>query len=149
MSTFRTIARTGFVGAIAAGLAVPLSFGSAALADPKGETFTLTCGGTTYTVATPQGNGEFTPAMDIGSHLVFVPHAFQGFHGELYDPSGALVDQFSDDTVDTQGSGKQKNDVVCTYTFSGISDGSDPEGPPAGYRFVGTGGVTGQIAGHA
>lgn len=45
-----------------------------------------------------------------------------------------------------QGSGKQKDDVSCTYRFDQVSDGGDPE-LPLGYRFVGTGSVTGQVAG--
>ena len=31
----------------------------------------------------------------------------------------------------------------CTYTFSFLSDGSDPEGPPEGYSITIAGEVTG------
>jgi hypothetical protein len=66
-------------------------------------------------------------------------------HGEVRDENGELVDSF-DEPGEVQGSGKQKNDMSCTYTFSGVSDGSDPEFPE-GYTFEGTGGVTGQLVG--
>ena len=147
MRTARALTRSVVVGSLATGLALPLSVGAAALADPsRGDRFTLTCGGTSYQVVVSPGNGEWTPAHDTGSNKVFVPHAFQGFHGEVYDAEGNLVDAFDDPGVQAQGSGKQKNDVSCTFSFREISDGSDPEFP-AGYVFVGGGGVTGQIAG--
>jgi hypothetical protein len=121
---------------------------SSAYADPsRGDVIPLTCGATTYQVVV-NGNGQWTPAHDTHSNLVFIPHAFTAFHGEVRDPSGALVDTF-DEPASTQGSGKQKSDVSCKYSFHDVSDGSDPDGPPAGYTFDGSGGVTGQIAGHA
>ena len=147
MTAPRTLARTALTVACAAGLTLPLSMG-AAQADPqRGDHFGLTCGGTTYQVVVT-GNGEWTPAHDTNSNLVFIPHTFTGFHGELRDTQGVLVDTF-DEPPSTQGSGKQKNDVSCTFSFHDVSDGSDPEGPPVGYTFDGSGGVTGQIAGHA
>lgn len=145
------IARTLTVAGLGLALAVPASFGSVAVADPNsGDLISLTCNGVTYqAVVSGVGNGEFTPAHDLNSNLVFIPHAFQGFTGTILDPDGNVVDTFSDPTVETQGSGAQKNDMSCTFSFSEVSDGSDPEGPPAGYTFVGSGGVTGQVAGHA
>ena len=145
----KTFARTFTVAGLGLALAVPMASGGTAFADPNSDNrVSLTCNGVTYDVVVG-GNGEFTPAHDTHSNLVFVPHAFQGFTGTIYDPDGNEVGTFSDPSIQTQGSGKQKNDTVCTYTFSQVSDGSDPEGPPAGYLMVGTGGVTGQIAGHA
>lgn len=137
--------RTVSCGLLGAALAVPLSWGAPALADPHGEVIALTCGSTTYQVVV-SGNGEFTPAHDLNSTKVFVPHAFGPFTGTIRDASGAVVDSFTDPAV-TQGSGKQPNDVACTYALSFVSDGSDP-GFPAGYTFSGTGTVTGQVAGH-
>jgi hypothetical protein len=140
-------ARTLTVAGLGVALAVPTSFGSSALADPKkGDVIPLTCGSTTYHVIV-NGNGDYTPAHDVDSNLMFIPHAFGVFHGEIRDPSGAVVDSF-DEPASTQGSGKQKNDMHCTYVFHQVSDGSDPD-VPAGYTFDGTGSVTGQIAGHA
>ncbi len=117
----------------------------AAPVGPGGAPFDLVCGGTTYQVVT-MGNGEFTPAHDVHGRLVFIPHAFGVFHGEVHNGQ-VLVDSF-DEPGSTQGSGKQKNDVACTFSFHDVSDGSDPEFP-AGYTFDGSGSVTGQIAGHA
>jgi hypothetical protein len=145
MTAARTLARTALLGGLAAGLAVPLSFGSAAVAAPPDvETFMLTCGNQTYEVW-GNGNGEWTPVHEASSHRTFVPHSFTYFHGEVRDENGELVDSF-DEPGEVQGSGKQKNDMSCTYTFSGVSDGSDPEFPE-GYTFEGTGGVTGQLVG--
>lgn len=119
--------------------------GGSAFADPKsGELIPLTCGGTTYQVAV-NGNGEFTPAHDTSSNRVFIPHAFGPITGSLYDTNNVLVDSFNE-PASTQGSGKQKNDFSCTFSFSEVSDGSDPDGPPAGFRFVVSGSVTGHIA---
>lgn len=145
----KTVARTLTVAGLGLALAVPASFGSTAFADPNSENLiSITCSGVTYQ-AVVGGQGDFAPAHDLNSNLVFVPHAFVGFSGQILDPDGNVVGTFSDPSVQTQGSGKQKNDASCVYTFSELSDGSDPNGPPAGYTFVGTGGVTGQIAGHA
>jgi len=140
-------ARTLTVAGLGLALAVPTSFGSSAVADPKrGDVIPLTCGSTTYQVVT-HGNGDYTPAHDLHSNLMFIPHAFGVFHGEIHDATGALVDSM-DEPASAQGSGKQKNDVSCTFVIHEVSDGSDPDFP-AGYTFEGTGSVTGQIAGHA
>ena len=145
MTGRRALARTALTAACAAGLA--LSAVATAQADPKrGDMFDLVCGGTTYQVVTT-GNGDYTPAHDVHSNLTFIPHAFAAFHGVIRDDEGAIVDEFVED-ASTQGSGKQKNDVSCTFSFHEVSDGSDPEFPE-GYTFDGTGSVTGQIAGHA
>ena len=148
MRKTRAFARALTVAGLSAGLAVPVMAGSTALADPHSEdgTFALTCGGTTYQVVVA-GNGIYTPAHDTGSNLVFIPHAFTAFHGEVRDASGTPVQVF-DEPAEAQGKGKQKNDVSCVYTFHEVSDGSDPEFP-AGYTFHGTGGVTGQLVGRA
>lgn len=148
MRKSRARARALTVAGLSVGLAVPVMAGSTALADPHSEdgAFSLTCAGTTYQVVVA-GNGEWTPAHDTESNLVFIPHAFTGFHGEVRDASGALVESFEEPGA-VQGKGKQKNDVSCTFTVHGVSDGSDPHFP-AGYTFDGTGGVTGQVAGHA
>ena len=143
----RSLARLAFVGSLAAGLAMPLSVGSSALADPKnGDRFTLTCGSTAYEVVVSPGSGEWTPAHDTGSNRTFIPHAFTGFVGDVYDTEGNLVDHFEDSEVHTQGIGKQKNDVACKYSFEFVIDGSDPEFPE-GYTFIGSGDVTGQLSG--
>lgn len=132
------------VGLVAGTFVFPLALTDAALADPSGDTFTLVCNGTSYQVATPPGNGDFTPALDLGSNRVFIPHAFGAFTGTIRDASGAVVDSFTE-PAGAQGSGKQKNDVSCSFTFHEVSDGSEPDFP-AGYTFDGSGTVTGQIS---
>ena len=94
----------------------------------------------------PGATGENPAAHDTNSTRVFIPHTFIGFHGEIRDTAGVLVDSFDDSTTEVQGSGKQNNDAVCTFRFTEVSDGSDPEFP-AGYTFTGSGGVTGQVSG--
>jgi hypothetical protein len=121
-------------------LAVPVLGAQPAQAKP-GEVITLACGGTTYQAAV-NGNGQWSPARDLGSTKVFVPHAFGPFTGTIRDASGTVIDTSTDPAV-VQGSGKQKNDVSCTYSFTFVSDGSDPDFP-AGWTFSGVGTVTGQ-----
>lgn len=140
--------RTSTKAATVALLGVALTLGSQApsSADPKrGDAVNLTCGSTVYAVHVAPGNGDWTPALVDAGHQVLIPHAFGPFTGTVYDDKGVQVDTFTD-PASVQGSGKQKNDVSCSFTFNEVSDGSDPEFP-AGYRFTGTGSVTGQIAG--
>jgi len=139
----RVIARTCTTAGLA--LLFPLAMAPASSwGDPNGEVLPLTCGGVSYTVVV-SGNGEFTPARDTASNKVFIPHAFPSFHGEIRDAAGTLVDSFDDPPV-VQGSGKQKNDLSCTYSFHFVGDGSDDF--PVGWTFDGVGTVTGQVAGH-
>jgi hypothetical protein len=141
----RALARTCLTAGLATGLAVAPA--AASFGDPRSgdAPFELTCGNTTYMVVT-NGNGEWTPAHDIDSNKVFVPHWFGVFHGEIHDAEGVLVDSFDDGPAEAQGSGKQKNDISCTFSFHEVSDGSDPEFPE-GYTFDGSGSVTGQVSG--
>jgi hypothetical protein len=141
------VLRAAVVAVAASGLALAGQVGSA-WADPKVEEapIELVCGTTTYHVVT-KGNGDWVAAHDVDSTLVFVPHAFTEFRGELRDEQGNLLDSFVEEGY-VKGSGKQKNDQTCTYSFSEVSDGSDPEFP-AGYTFTGGGGVVVQITGGA
>jgi hypothetical protein len=122
---------------------------TSATADPKaGEAFDLTCGSTTYSVV-GNGNGEWTPVHDTGSTKTFVPTGFGDFTGTIYDENGVVVDTFTEEGPTVKGSGARdrRGDVIsCTFEFDEVSDGSDPEFP-AGYRFVGTGEVTGFVPG--
>lgn len=108
------------------------------------QVVSLTCGSTTVQVAT-NGNGEFTPAHAVGSTSVYVPVSFGDSVVTLRDPQGNIVDQFTDPGPRNKGNSAsvQKGLVDCTYTGGGVSDGSDPNGPPAGYTFTFTGTVTG------
>ena len=140
------IRRLAACGLLAPVVAVPLSWGAPAFADPHGFPLTLVCGSVTYHVVA-EGNGDYTPAHDLDSNKVFIPHAFGEFTGTLTDASGNVVGTETD-PASTQGSGKQPSDISCTYSFTFTSDGSDPDGPPAGWTFSGTGSVIGQVAGH-
>ena len=106
----------------------------------------LTCNGTTYTIAV-NGNGDFTPGHDTNSTAMAIPLAFGPFTGTVTDPDGNVVDQFTDDSSQSKGQSAAHvpGAVACTFTFSEVSDGSDPEGPPAGYTFTGSGTATGVI----
>jgi hypothetical protein len=121
-------------------------FGSglgAAGADPKADVTHLTCGGTSYEVVVA-GNGNWTPAHDTASNTVFVPTWFGDFHGTLLDTEGTVVDEFFEEGDFPKGqSAKNKGDIVeCTFRFTDVSDGSDPDFPE-GFTFIGEGEVRG------
>ena len=117
-----------------------------ASADPNGEVIDLMCGADSYEVVVP-GNADWPPAHDLNSNRIFVPTSFGTFTGQILDENGELVDEFTEDGDGAKGqSGKNKSILDCTFSFSEVSDGSDPEFP-AGYTFVGTGEVSGFVAG--
>jgi hypothetical protein len=118
----------------------------AAGADPKGGETHLTCDGASYEVVVA-GNGNWTPAHDTNSNVVFIPTWFGDFHGTVLDTEGNVVDEFVDEADTPKGqSAKNKGDVVeCTFSFTEVSDGSDPEFPE-GYMFIGEGEVRGFAA---
>jgi hypothetical protein len=141
------IARTSAV--LSGAVAVVLSCTTSAVADPtKGGEFDLRCGSATYPVVVA-GNGEWTPAHDTSSTRVFVPTSFGSFSGVVTDENGHVVDSFTEPGFTQKGSGARdaKADVIyCTFTFSEVSDGSDPEFPE-GYTFTGSGEVWGFATG--
>ena len=123
-----------------------------AVADPKGETFELMCAnGKTYTVVTPPGNGDWTPAHDVNSNTVLVPVAFGEFTGTI-SQGGKEIVTFTEEG-ETKGSGKQRNTTSCSYAFTEsftlTADEAEAEGlPGAGtYDFEGGGTVLVQIKG--
>lgn len=137
----RQCIRMGFGIVLATGLVV--AGGTAAVAAPtKGFPVTITCGGTAYQTVV-NGNGDFAPAHDTNSNSILVPVAFENFTGTIRDDAGNVVDTFTEAFVERKGqSAKNKTDVVdCVYTFTEVSDGSDPEFP-AGWTFTGEGGVS-------
>jgi hypothetical protein len=141
MKIVRTAALLTGAGALVLGGA------TSAVADPKnGDAFDLTCGSTTYLVV-GNGNGEWTPVHDTASHRVFVPTSFGSFSGTITDENGDFVDSFTEEGSTVKGSGARdrKGDIIgCTFEFTEISDGSDPEFP-AGYTLTGSGEVTGFV----
>ena len=114
----------------------------AAGADPKAGVTHLTCeNGASYEVVVA-GNGNWTPAHDSNSNTVFVPTWFGDFHGTVRDADGIVVDDFVEEGDVPKGqSAKNKGDILeCTFSFTEVSDGSDPEFP-AGFTFTGVGEV--------
>jgi hypothetical protein len=101
------------------------------------STFPLDCGEAGMFVVESNGNGAFTSARDVNSTRVLVPIAFGDFTGTIMDADGNIVDEFTE-PGETKGSGKQKSNATCTFTFTEVSDGSDPEFP-AGFSFTGSG----------
>ena len=59
-------------------------------ADPKTGATQLSCGGTTYEVVVA-GNGNWTPAHDTDSNVIFIPTWFGDFHGTVLDAEGNPV----------------------------------------------------------
>jgi hypothetical protein len=143
MRIVRTAALLTGVGALVLGGT------TSAVADPKGgDAFDLTCGSTTYSVV-GNGDGDWTPVHDTASTRVFVPTSFGDFTGVIRDENGGFVDSFTEEGPTLKGSGARghKADIIsCTYEFSEVSDGSDPEFP-AGYTFTGSGEVSGFVPG--
>lgn len=131
------------VGLASAGL--PLLAGPATAAAQK-DTVPLVCDdGHTYT-ATVNGNGEFSPARDLDTTAVLVPHAFGDFTGEVRALDGSLLYSFTEEGT-VKGSGKQKSNIACTFSFYEVStDGSDPDFPE-GAIFSGSGTVIGKFTG--
>ena len=111
-------------------------------ADPKRGT-QLSCGGTTYEVVVA-GNGNWTPAHDADNNVIFIPTRFGDFHGTVLDAEGNLVDELVEEGDVPKGqSDKNKGDILeCTFSFTEVSDGSDPEFRE-GFMFIGEGEVRG------
>ena len=116
----------------------------AASADPKGGVTHLACeDGSSYEVVVA-GNGNWTPAHDTNSNTVFVPTWFGDFRGRVFDADGNFVTEFVDPGDFPKGqSAKNKGDIVeCTFSFTEVSDGSDPEFPE-GFTLLAEGEVRG------
>jgi hypothetical protein len=116
----------------------------AAGADPKGGVTILTCDdGSTYETVVA-GNGNWTPAHDTNSNTILVPTWFGDFHGTLRDADGNVIEDFVEEGDSPKGqSATNKGDIVaCTFSFTEVSDGSDPEFPE-GFTFTGVGEVRG------
>lgn len=132
--------------------ALVLAGAAPAVGDPVGgDQIHLTCGSATYDVVSSKGDGDWTPVHDTRSTRVFIPTSFGSFSGTISDPDGNVVDTFDEPGTTLKGSGARdaKADIIsCTFSFTEVSDGSDPEFP-AGYTFTGVGEVRGFTrAGH-
>jgi hypothetical protein len=106
------------VMAMAGGVAVASLLLTAPMADaaPKnGLTFDVTCPGLgSFEVATPPGNGTFTPAF--GSNRVFIPYRVTG----TATVDGQVVDQFDD----IKPAPVPSSAITCTFTTTFVDQGS-------------------------
>ena len=109
----------------------------AAHADPvkNGFTVAVTCGTDTFT-AVVAGNGEFTPAHDLGSTSVLIPVSFGETTFTVIE-NGVVVDQETEPGVSKGSAAANPNaTTTCSYT------GSQTEGTTT---FTISGTVTGFI----
>lgn len=147
MHTFLRAGTAAVVGATAI-----VASAATAGADPNGEATHLSCGGAEYEVVVT-GNGEFTPAHDLGSTTMFVPTAFGAFTGTLTDlTDDVVVFTESDPGGATKGNSQARGRTTlhCTYSFEDhFVAGPDDEGLVEGhhYLFAGEGDVTGFASG--
>ena len=126
----------------ALGVAVSVCLAAPASADPKGEPIPVTCeNGVTYMV-TVNGNGAWTPAHDANSTSILIPTSFSGFHGEVTDSTGTVIDSF-DEPASARGSSSKARATTTSCTFEIVEHFTDPE--LGELTFTGSGGVTGFI----
>ncbi len=117
----RTIAFAGAASLIAVGLAA-----SPAFADPKpAGQLTLDCG--TPIEVTVAGNGQWTPAHDLGSTSVYQPVGFGAFTGTVYDGDGNVLDNFIDPSEVFKGGKRVGQGTPLECSFQGVEGpGYDP-----------------------
>ncbi|MEA3054930.1 MAG: hypothetical protein QOD30_362 [Actinomycetota bacterium] len=112
--------------------------GPVAAAGGGGEHIALACGQTTYDVVT-NGNGDWTPARDSNSTLVFHPTAFGEFHGTFTPSDGSPAQDVTDPPFERKNAPSNGHPTdSCTYHI----DFSDDSG-----TFVGDGSVAGWSSG--
>ena len=122
---------------VAVGL-VMVTAGAASAA--SSSQITLKCGNTTYQVTT-NGNGDWTPARDTGSNLVFHPTAFGEFTGMFRPADGGKPERFTDPARVFKAQPANGHDTFdCTFTFTQTDDSG---------TFTGKGSVTGYFSGTA
>lgn len=129
----------------ACGVASVLGVGAGAADPAKGQVVPLICdNGQTYT-GVVNGDAEFTAIHDLDSTATIVPVALGPFTGTVTNLTGEVVHSFTN-----RGSFKGRsvhglsNPVVCSFTFTDVNDGSQPEFP-VGYVFTGSGTIVVRI----
>jgi hypothetical protein len=101
-------------------------------------TFPLTCDGTTYQV-TVSGNGQWTPARDTDSTVVFHPTAFGEFTGTFTPSDGSDPINETDPPEEFQAQPSNGHETVdCSYQISF----TEPDG-----TFEGSGTASGFLTG--
>jgi hypothetical protein len=124
MFTTNAFLRAGLAattGLVLAGMSM-----SPAAADPTGSprstVIHLTCGGEEFQ-AVVNGEGAWSPALDLGSNAVLIPVSFGEAHFTLTDAGGGVLEEGTDPPRSKGAS--QNADLDCTYTGSGTFE--DPE----------------------
>ncbi|MEN3272250.1 MAG: hypothetical protein V7636_1011 [Actinomycetota bacterium] len=103
-----------------------------------GDHVALTCGQTSYDVIV-NGNGDWTPARDADSTLVFHPSAFGEFNGTFTPSDGSAAQQETEPPFERKNVPNNGHPTEsCTYTVNF----SDENG-----TFTGSGSVTGWSSG--
>jgi hypothetical protein len=111
MTKRSVMAMAGGVAAASLLLAAPM----ADAAPKKGLTFDVTCPGLgSFEIATPPGNGTFTPAF--GPNRVFIPYRVTG----TATVNGQVVDQFDD----IKPAPVPSSAITCTFTTTFVDQGS-------------------------
>jgi hypothetical protein len=128
------------ISRIVIGLVASIGFlvGAAGTAGAGGFPLQLTCGGTTYQVIT-NGNGDWTPARDSASNLVFHPTAFGEFSGTFTPSDGSAPQHETDPPFARKRTPRNGHPTAdCTYHLSFTDEGG---------TFSGDGSVSGWTSG--
>jgi hypothetical protein len=118
-----TLAAISLAGALAVAVATPAS------AAGNKQVIPLTCNGTTYQ-ATIAGNGDWAPARDNNSTLVFHPTAFGEFTGTFTPADGSPPTTQTDPPFARKTQPRNGRETInCTFRIhfadsTGVFDGS-------------------------
>ena len=140
------------LAAVASTAALLAAVPVAAHADPStGDTFTLDCGNAgTVEIATPPGNGEFTPGFLTQSQRLIIPLSFD-IAGTATLPDGEVLPLFTDSSRKGKGNA-QPNRATITCAISEqetVTDPDDESGLPVGTVIAVEGTVTGFLTGRS
>ncbi len=131
--------------AVAVGALTTVGLVAPATADPgdASDPIVLVCeNGNTY-AATVAGNGDFTPAHDLGSTSILVPTAFGEFQGTVRDTSGAVLAEFTEPpSTKGRSTRSRATSTTCTFAFS-VTDFDEEFGQVV--TFSASGSVTGFV----
>ena len=127
------------------GIASLLGVGAGEADRAKGQVVPLICdNGQTY-AGVVNGDAEFTAIHDLDSTATIVPVALGPFTGTVTNLTGEVVHSFtSPGSFKGRSAEGLSNPVVCSFTFTDVNDGSQPEFP-VGYVFTGSGTIVVRI----
>jgi len=108
-------------------IALCVSLAAPAIAQGNKTEFPLTCNGTTYQV-TISGNGNWTPARDNNSTLVFHPTAFGEFTG-TFTPADGTPQTVTEPPQEFQAQPPNGHpQISCTFSFTFTDESGTFEG---------------------